>query len=198
MRRTGEGSGILPIEAHSKKTRSRVVGRDELMQARTPNPHHPPIHASKKATHTMRPNAPRRPHRTLTRPPRHLLAPRRPKQLLEERAAEAAGLDGSGDPREAAEPRRVVVGFVGYPNVGKSSTLNALIGEKKSSVGPQPGKTKHFQTFNMSETLMYADCPGLVFPSYADTKADMVVAGVIPIDKCASPRLASPTALALS
>lgn len=112
-------------------------------------------------------------------------APPTSPQLLEERAAEAATLDGRPDPREGAEPRRVVVGFVGYPNVGKSSTLNALVGVKKSSVGPQPGKTKHFQTFNLSPTLMLADCPGLVFPSFADTKADMVVAGVIPIDKCA-------------
>ena len=80
---------------------------------------------------------------------------------LETRAAEAAMAAGGEDPRIGPSPRRVCVGFVGYPNVGKSSTLNALIGEKKASVGPTPGKTKHFQTFNMSETLMLADCPGL-------------------------------------
>lgn len=37
------------------------------------------------------------------------------------------------------------VGLVGYPNVGKSSTINALIAEKKVSVSATPGKTKHFQ-----------------------------------------------------
>ena len=34
---------------------------------------------------------------------------------------------------------------VGFPNVGKSSTINALIGDKKTSVSSTPGKTKHFQ-----------------------------------------------------
>lgn len=37
------------------------------------------------------------------------------------------------------------VGLVGYPNVGKSSTINALMLEKKVSVSATPGKTKHFQ-----------------------------------------------------
>ncbi|XP_022235155.1 large subunit GTPase 1 homolog [Limulus polyphemus] len=37
------------------------------------------------------------------------------------------------------------VGLVGYPNVGKSSTINALLKSKKVSVSTTPGKTKHFQ-----------------------------------------------------
>lgn len=37
------------------------------------------------------------------------------------------------------------IGLVGYPNVGKSSTINSLIAEKKVSVSATPGKTKHFQ-----------------------------------------------------
>lgn len=41
--------------------------------------------------------------------------------------------------------RRVRVGMVGYPNVGKSSTINALFGSKKVIVSATPGKTKHFQ-----------------------------------------------------
>ena len=47
-------------------------------------------------------------------------------------------------------PTKLVVGLVGYPNVGKSSAINALIGEKKVSVSSTPGKTKHFQTINLS------------------------------------------------
>lgn len=39
----------------------------------------------------------------------------------------------------------LTVGFLGYPNVGKSSTLNALCGAKKTPVSATPGKTKHFQ-----------------------------------------------------
>lgn len=40
---------------------------------------------------------------------------------------------------------RSVVGLVGYPNVGKSSTINSLLTYKKVSVSATPGKTKHFQ-----------------------------------------------------
>jgi large subunit GTPase 1 len=81
------------------------------------------------------------------------------------------------------EPRKTSIGLVGYPNVGKSSTINALIGAKKVSVSATPGKTKHFQTIHLSEKVVLCDCPGLVFPSFATTKAELVCAGVLPIDQ---------------
>ncbi|TPX37708.1 hypothetical protein SmJEL517_g00537 [Synchytrium microbalum] len=90
---------------------------------------------------------------------------------------------------EAPEPLRpdmadkVTIGFVGYPNVGKSSTLNALVGAKKVAVASTPGKTKHFQTIHISDSMILCDCPGLVFPSFATTKAEMVINGVLPIDQ---------------
>ncbi len=94
-----------------------------------------------------------------------------------------------------------MVGLTGYPNVGKSSTINALFGSKKTAVAPTPGKTKHFQvcpllqlrmcpsvdesdflvcglqTLNVMATLCLCDCPGLVLPQYAHSKAEMVAAG---------------------
>jgi large subunit GTPase 1 len=76
-----------------------------------------------------------------------------------------------------------VVGLVGYPNVGKSSTINSLMGEKRVSVSATPGKTKHFQTLPLSSTLMLCDCPGLVFPQFATTSADLVCDGILPIDQ---------------
>ncbi|GAA5880909.1 hypothetical protein JCM1840_003628 [Sporobolomyces johnsonii] len=78
---------------------------------------------------------------------------------------------------------KMVVGLVGYPNVGKSSTINALIGEKKVSVSSTPGKTKHFQTIRLSPDVLLCDCPGLVFPQFAATKANLVCDGVLPIDQ---------------
>lgn len=80
-------------------------------------------------------------------------------------------------------PEKLVVGLVGYPNVGKSSTINSLLGEKKVSVSSTPGKTKHFQTINLSDQITLCDCPGLVFPQFATTKADLVCDGVLPIDQ---------------
>lgn len=78
---------------------------------------------------------------------------------------------------------QVVVGFVGYPNVGKSSTINALVGQKRTGVTSTPGKTKHFQTLIISEDLMLCDCPGLVFPSFSSSRYEMVASGVLPIDR---------------
>lgn len=79
--------------------------------------------------------------------------------------------------------KHVVVGFIGYPNVGKSSTINALVGGKKTGVTSTPGKTKHFQTLIISDDLMLCDCPGLVFPSFSSSRYEMVASGVLPIDR---------------
>jgi len=86
-----------------------------------------------------------------------------------------------------------VVGFVGYPNVGKSSTINALLGGKRAGVTSTPGKTKHFQTLKLSDTLTLCDCPGLVFPSFAATKAEMVLSGILSVHEMRDYR--SPVAL---
>jgi large subunit GTPase 1 len=67
--------------------------------------------------------------------------------------------------------------------VGKSSTINAIIGEKRVSVSSTPGKTKHFQTIHLTPSLVLCDCPGLVFPTFSTTKADQVCNGVLPIDQ---------------
>ncbi|KAL6205206.1 hypothetical protein ACLB2K_022468 [Fragaria x ananassa] len=82
----------------------------------------------------------------------------------------------------------VVVGFVGYPNVGKSSTINALVGQKKTGVTSTPGKTKHFQTLIISDELTLCDCPGLVFPSFSSSRHEMIACGVLPIDRMTEKR----------
>ncbi|KAL1895191.1 hypothetical protein Sste5346_005336 [Sporothrix stenoceras] len=86
-------------------------------------------------------------------------------------------------PKTDDPTRKLKVGLVGYPNVGKSSTINALIGAKKVSVSSTPGKTKHFQTIELSPRVTLCDCPGLVFPNFATTKADLVCNGILPIDQ---------------
>jgi len=84
---------------------------------------------------------------------------------------------------DSEHPRKTTIGLVGYPNVGKSSTINALIGAKKVSVSSTPGKTKHFQTIHLSPDVLLCDCPGLVFPNFATTKAELVCNGILPIDQ---------------
>lgn len=62
---------------------------------------------------------------------------------------------------------KVEIGLTGYPNVGKSSVINALLGKKKVGVASMPGKTKHFQTLKLTDEVTLCDCPGLVFPKYS-------------------------------
>ncbi|KAL1867462.1 hypothetical protein Daus18300_006306 [Diaporthe australafricana] len=86
-------------------------------------------------------------------------------------------------PTNPEKTEKLTIGLVGYPNVGKSSTINAIIGAKKVSVSSTPGKTKHFQTIHLSENVVLCDCPGLVFANFASTKAELVCNGVLPIDQ---------------
>jgi hypothetical protein len=76
----------------------------------------------------------------------------------------AAAAAGGGWQRRGRSARRVVVGLVGEPNVGKSSTLNALLGSHRVAVSSHPGRTKHYQTHYVCDRLVLCDCPGLVFP----------------------------------
>merc|ERR1719411_1491031 len=81
------------------------------------------------------------------------------------------------------EIESITVGCIGYPNVGKSSTINKLLSCKKVRVSETPGKTKHFQTLALTEDITLCDCPGLVMPSIANSKAGMVLQGILPIDQ---------------
>ncbi|KJH52941.1 ribosomal L27e protein [Dictyocaulus viviparus] len=90
----------------------------------------------------------------------------------------------------------LVVGMVGYPNVGKSSTINKLAGEKKVAVSAVPGKTRHLQTINIDSELCLCDCPGLVMPSFTFGKNEMFLSGILPPDQMRD--YVGPTALLLS
>ena len=116
--------------------------------------------------------------------PAHILSRAELLDILQKRAEDAVAAMGSSRPaRQGAQAHRVVVGMVGYPNVGKSSTVNAIVASKKTGVSATPGKTKHFQTLELGDDLLLADCPGLVFPSFTSSKAHLVCNGVIPIDR---------------
>ncbi|XP_019735935.1 large subunit GTPase 1 homolog [Hippocampus comes] len=85
--------------------------------------------------------------------------------------------------RPRCKEGQLTVGLVGYPNVGKSSTINTILRNKKVSVSATPGHTKHFQTLFVEPGLCLCDCPGLVMPSFVSTKADMICCGILPIDQ---------------
>eukprot|EP00002_Diphylleia_rotans_P025361 TRINITY_DN5007_c0_g1_i3.p1 TRINITY_DN5007_c0_g1~~TRINITY_DN5007_c0_g1_i3.p1 ORF type:complete len:501 (+),score=89.01 TRINITY_DN5007_c0_g1_i3:54-1556(+) len=84
---------------------------------------------------------------------------------------------------KVTEGKPGTVGMVGYPNVGKSSTINTLFKSRKVAVAATPGKTKHFQTLILENGMTLCDCPGLVFPTFTTSKADLVCNGILPIDQ---------------
>ncbi|CAF2099599.1 unnamed protein product [Rotaria magnacalcarata] len=80
----------------------------------------------------------------------------------------------------------ITLGFTGYPNVGKSSILNSIVGHKVVSVSRTPGHTKHFQTIHLTPTVRLCDCPGLVFPSFVERPLQ-ILAGIYPIAQVQEP-----------
>lgn len=70
--------------------------------------------------------------------------------------------------------RSISVGVIGYPNVGKSSVINALMARlnKGSSnacpTGAEAGVTTNMREVKLDSKLKLIDSPGIVFPSAGD------------------------------
>src|SRR3989344_1304534 len=57
---------------------------------------------------------------------------------------------------------RAHVGIVGYPNTGKSSLTNMLIGRKSARVSQQSGFTKGIQKVRLTKEILLLDTPGVI------------------------------------
>lgn len=71
--------------------------------------------------------------------------------------------------------RSIVVGVIGYPNVGKSSVINSLISRRGGSskacpVGNQAGVTTSLREVKVDNKLKILDSPGICFPTDSKKK----------------------------
>src|SRR3989338_2985915 len=57
---------------------------------------------------------------------------------------------------------KILVGIIGYPNTGKSSLINLLIGKSSAGVGSEAGFTKGIQKLKLDENIFILDSPGVI------------------------------------
>lgn len=106
------------------------------------------------------------------------------------------------------ERQQISVGFIGYPNVGKSSVINTLRRKKVCKVAPIAGETKVatlfvtcvaksnqtticvqvWQYVTLMKRVYLIDCPGVVYPS-GDDEAQLVLKGVVRVENVPSPEM---------
>ncbi|KAH9973341.1 NGP1NT-domain-containing protein [Lactifluus volemus] len=86
-----------------------------------------------------------------------------------------------------SDKKQISVGFVGYPNVGKSSVINTLKSGKVCRVAPVPGETKVWQYITLTRRIYLIDCPGIVPTSAHDSQTATVLKGVLRVEALPMP-----------
>ncbi|KAF8368917.1 ngp-1 [Pristionchus pacificus] len=84
------------------------------------------------------------------------------------------------------EKPQISVGFIGYPNVGKSSIVNTLRKKKVCKTAPIAGETKVWQYVMLMKRIYLIDCPGVVYPR-GDTETQTILKGVVRVENVTDP-----------
>ncbi|EFQ99684.1 nucleolar GTP-binding protein 2 [Nannizzia gypsea CBS 118893] len=94
-----------------------------------------------------------------------------------------------------SDRKQISVGFIGYPNTGKSSIINTLRKKKVCTVAPIPGETKVWQYITLMKRIYLIDCPGVVPPSNNVTEEDILLRGVVRVENVENPEQYIPAIL---
>ena len=83
--------------------------------------------------------------------------------------------------REKGMTRTVKAMVLGIPNVGKSSLINTLAGEKKANVENRPGVTLNKQWIKTPHGIDLLDMPGVLWPKFEDKRVgeNLAITGAI-------------------
>ncbi len=90
--------------------------------------------------------------------------------------------------------KKIYVAVVGYPNTGKSSLINFLVGKRVSNVGNEAGFTKGKQKLKFTKDIMFLDTPGVIQESQYSMNeneklAQQTIIGARSISKLREPEL---------
>ncbi|KAL9602419.1 MAG: hypothetical protein Q9219_001843 [cf. Caloplaca sp. 3 TL-2023] len=94
-----------------------------------------------------------------------------------------------------SDRKQISVGFIGYPNTGKSSIINTLRKKKVCTVAPVPGETKVWQYITLMKRIYLIDCPGVVPPNANDSEEDILLRGVVRVENVENPHVYIPAVL---
>jgi len=81
------------------------------------------------------------------------------------------------------------VGVLGYPNVGKSSLINAVKGKKSAPTSSASGFTRGVQKVKADNRITFLDTPGVI-PYREDDKVKHALIGTVDYNKIKEPDLA--------
>merc|ERR1711953_730422 len=84
------------------------------------------------------------------------------------------------------DKKNISVGFIGYPNVGKSSIINTLKKKKVCKAAPIPGETKVWQYITFMRRIYLIDCPGVVYPT-GDSETEIILKGIVRVENLKEP-----------
>lgn len=84
----------------------------------------------------------------------------------------------------------VIVGVLGYPNVGKSSVINALAGKGSAPVGNKPGYTRGIQKVRITKKILMLDSPGVLPYKEGDDVKHLLIGSLDP-NKSSDPDIAA-------
>ena len=85
------------------------------------------------------------------------------------------------------DKKQISVGFIGYPNTGKSSIINSLRKKAVCTVAPIPGQTKVWQYVTLMKRIYLIDCPGIVPVSVKDDPTSTILKGVVRVENVDNP-----------